>query len=64
MVKKAKIPMPKSRFLKVKCPKCKNEQVIFGCATTTVTCKECGEKLVVPTGGKASVSAKIIQVLS
>ncbi|MBN1159749.1 MAG: 30S ribosomal protein S27e [Candidatus Diapherotrites archaeon] len=64
MVKEAKVPMPKSRFLKVKCPKCKNEQVVFGCATTTVECKECGEKLSVPTGGKSNVIAKVLQVLS
>jgi len=64
MVKKEKIPMPKSRFLKVKCPRCKHELIIFGCATTLVKCSECGEKIVIPTGGKANITAKILQVLS
>ena len=54
---------PKSRFLKVQCPDCDNEQVIFGCASTTVRCMVCGTILAEPTGGKAKVSAHILEVL-
>jgi small subunit ribosomal protein S27e len=56
------IPRPKSKFLKVKC-KCKNEQIIFGSASTTVKCLVCGEPLAVPKGGAATVEAKVLEVL-
>jgi len=58
------IPMPKSRFLKVKCPKCKNEQIIFNKAATEVKCLVCGNILAKPTGGKSIIKAKILKVLT
>ena len=61
--RKILIPMPKSRFLLVKCPDCENEQVIFDHATTVVTCHMCGRVLARPTGGKAIVEAKVLKVL-
>ncbi|VVB90683.1 30S ribosomal protein S27e [uncultured archaeon] len=54
---------PKSRFLKVKCTDCENEQVIFGCASNTVSCLVCGRTLAEPSGGKAIVKTQIIEVL-
>jgi small subunit ribosomal protein S27e len=54
---------PKSRFLKVKCTDCENEQVIFGCASNAVTCLVCGRTLAEPSGGKAIVKTQIIEVL-
>jgi small subunit ribosomal protein S27e len=54
---------PKSRFLKVKCNDCENEQVIFGCASTPVTCLVCNRTLSEPTGGKAFVKTQIVEVL-
>lgn len=54
---------PKSRFLKVKCNDCENEQVIFGCASTNVNCQVCGRTLAEPTGGKAIIKTQIIEVL-
>ncbi|MBI5061325.1 MAG: 30S ribosomal protein S27e [Candidatus Aenigmarchaeota archaeon] len=54
--------MDKSKFLRVKCDKCKNEQIIFNKASTTVKCLVCGEILAVPTGGKAEIMTKIEQV--
>ncbi len=57
------IPKPKSKFLKVVCPKCKNEQIIFNKSSTLVKCLVCGTELAVPTGGKAKIKAKVIQVL-
>ncbi len=42
-----------SKFWKVKCEKCKNEQVVFSNATTKVVCLVCGEVLATPTGGQA-----------
>jgi len=58
------IPMPKSRFVKVVCPKCKNEQIIYNKAATIVRCLVCNNILAEPTGGKAKIHAKIVKVLS
>ena len=55
---------PKSRFIRVRCPKCKNEQVIFGSAKSHVKCLVCDTELAVPTGGKAKIKGKILEVLS
>ena len=53
---------PKSKFLKIRCSKCKKEKIIFGNAATKVVC-DCGEILVEPTGGKSKVRARILEVL-
>lgn len=53
----------KSKFLKVKCAKCKNEQVIFDAAASQVQCLVCKAPLAEPTGGKAKVVAKVIETL-
>jgi small subunit ribosomal protein S27e len=53
----------KSRFLKVKCNDCGNEQVIFGCAATNIKCIVCEKDIAVPTGGKTLVKTEILEVL-
>jgi small subunit ribosomal protein S27e len=57
------IPHPRSRFLRVKCVDCDNEQVIFGSATTAVKCHVCGRTLSEPRGGKAKILTKVVAVL-
>jgi len=57
------IKEPNSKFVKVRCNKCKNEQIIFGKASTKVECLVCGSVLSGPQGGKASIKAKILEVL-
>lgn len=57
------ILMPESKFLKVKCAKCRNEQIIFSKAAMQVKCLVCGKALAEPTGGIADIKAKVIQVL-
>ncbi len=52
-----------SKFVKVKCPKCNKEQVLFGKATTTVYCNECKNILAKPSGGKVKIRAKVLEVL-
>lgn len=52
-----------SKFIKIRCPKCKNEQIMFGKASTTVNCLVCGKVLAEPTGGKSRVKARILEVL-
>jgi len=53
----------RSKFVKVKCPDCENEQVIFNRASTHVDCIVCGSNLATPTGGKALIKAEIISEL-
>jgi small subunit ribosomal protein S27e len=53
----------KSKFLKVKCNDCENEQIIFGNATTRVDCTVCGRTLAEPSGGKAVIKTQILEVL-
>lgn len=56
--------MVKGKFVKVKCSKCKNEQVIFGKASSEVKCLICGTELIEASGGKAKIKAKVIEVLN
>ncbi len=44
-----------SEFIKIRCKKCKNEQMIFEKASTAVKCLVCGAALTEPTGGKAKL---------
>ncbi|GAB6286852.1 MAG: 30S ribosomal protein S27e [Methanoregula sp.] len=53
----------RSKFYKVKCPDCENEQTIFSKASTVVKCIVCGRDLAVPTGGKATIKAEILSEL-
>lgn len=57
--------MTKGKFLKVKC-KCGNEQIIFGSASSAVSCLVCKEALAQPTGARAKVveGARVLEVLS
>lgn len=54
----------KYRFIKVRCPGCKNDQTIFEGATTKVKCLICDALIVEPKGGKAEIKARIIEVLN
>ena len=57
------ILQPSSKFIKVRCPKCKNEQIMFGKASSSVKCLVCGKVLAEPTGGKSKIKARILEVL-
>ena len=52
-----------SKFIKVRCPKCKNEQTIFGKASTKIKCLVCDKVLADPTGGKSKIKSRILEVL-
>src|SRR5207244_3192902 len=56
-------PKPTSRFLRVKCEDCGNEQIVFDRAASTVLCQVCGATVAKPTGGKAVVRGEILGVL-
>ncbi|MBD3318283.1 30S ribosomal protein S27e [Candidatus Woesearchaeota archaeon] len=53
----------RSKFIRVRCPKCKNEQVMFGKAATKVLCLVCGRTLAESTGGKSKVKARVLELL-
>ena len=59
------VRQPNSRFLKVKCLDCENEQIIFGNATTEVKSLKCDKILAKPSGGKAKLEpiAREVEVL-
>jgi small subunit ribosomal protein S27e len=54
---------PDSKFIKVRCVKCKNEQVVFGKASSTIKCLVCGKELAEPSGGKTKIKARVLEVL-
>ena len=54
---------PNSKFVKVRCPKCKNEQIMFGKASSTIKCLVCEKTLADTSGGKSKVKARILEVL-
>jgi small subunit ribosomal protein S27e len=56
------IPKPRSSFIRVKCLKCGNEQIVFSHATNRVNCNVCGTELAEPSGGKAIIKGEIILV--
>jgi len=53
----------KSKFVKVRCAKCKNEQIVFGNASTVVRCLVCNKELSYPSGGKAKIAGRVLEVL-
>ena len=57
------IPVPRSRFILVRCPECGNEQPVFSHATFRVRCLVCGRVLAEPTGGKARILGQVVRVL-
>jgi small subunit ribosomal protein S27e len=58
-----KIKEPNSKFIKVRCNKCKNEQIIFGKPSTLVKCLVCNADLAEAAGGKGRIKARILEVL-
>ena len=56
------IPRPRSSFIRVKCLKCGNEQIVFSSAVNKVNCNVCGTELAEPSGGKARIKGETIVV--
>ena len=54
---------PVSKFIKVRCKDCENEQVLFNKTSTVVSCHICGSKLAIPSGGKAKIKGEILEVI-
>ncbi|MHA2357837.1 MAG: 30S ribosomal protein S27e [Candidatus Heimdallarchaeaceae archaeon] len=60
----SKVPYPTSKFLKVKCTSCKNEQIVFDSAKIVVKCNVCEAELTEPRGGKTKILGEIIEEVS
>jgi small subunit ribosomal protein S27e len=63
LVQRELIPKPQTNFLRVKCPKCGNEQVTFDRPSIPPHCTVCDELLAETTGGKAKLKAEVLQPL-
>lgn len=53
----------RSRFLRVKCDDCGNEQIIFDRSATIVKCLVCNRVLAEPRGGKAKIKTEILEIV-
>ena len=52
-----------NNFVKVKCPDCGAEQIVFKKAATKVLCNVCGSVLVTPKGGNVEISGEVLEVV-
>ena len=57
------IPRPRSKFLRVKCFECGNEQTIFSSTSNIVQCNVCEAVIAEPTGGKSKIHGEILEVM-
>lgn len=54
---------PTSKFIKVKCEDCGNEQNVFNKPASSVKCLVCGKTLVECTGGLGDVKSTVVSEL-
>lgn len=52
-----------SKFIKIKCEDCGNEQLSFSKPATPVKCHVCGSTLIRPTGGVGKVRGELLEVI-
>lgn len=52
-----------TKFVKVKCKDCENEQIVFSKAATRVSCNVCNAALVEPRGGHANLLGEVVAEL-
>ncbi|MBU7031575.1 MAG: 30S ribosomal protein S27e [Theionarchaea archaeon] len=52
-----------SKFLKIKCDDCGNEQIVFDRAAIPVRCLVCGKTVMEPKGGKGELKTRVLEVL-
>ncbi|WP_410765478.1 30S ribosomal protein S27e [Haloferax sp. DFSO60] len=50
-------------YYKVACPDCGNEQIVFGKASSVVSCAVCGTTLASPTGGNAEFHGEVVETV-
>lgn len=54
-------PEPSSKFNKVSCAECEEEQVVYSHATSKVACNSCGNVITQPTGSLAILNGKVLK---
>lgn len=52
-----------AKFVKIQCPDCNNQQILFMKCATKVPCQACGSTLATPTGGKCVLNGQIVEVV-
>ena len=57
------IPEPNSKFQKIKCSECEEEQIVYSHTTTVIKCNSCGNPIAQPTGSKAILFGKISETI-
>jgi small subunit ribosomal protein S27e len=60
---KKQVRNPKSKFLKIRCEKCKNEQIVFERSSRDIHCLICNETLGKSSGGKLKLNVRVMEVL-
>ncbi len=55
--------MEESKFLKIQCPRCGQEKIVFGKSSYEVKCLQCNYLITKSNGGKAKIRARIKEVL-
>ncbi|MCA1814720.1 MAG: 30S ribosomal protein S27e [Halobacteriales archaeon] len=53
-------PKTESKYRRVKCGDCGNEQILFLRAATAIKCQVCGATMAEPTGGLARLRGEIV----
>ena len=56
------IPRSGSSFVRVKCLKCGNEQIVFSSVSNRVNCNVCGIELAESSGGKSKIKGEIVAI--
>jgi len=59
----SRVPKPKTKFMKVKCAGCGNEQIIFSNASNDVKCLGCNNILAESMGGRVKLKSKVVKEL-
>jgi small subunit ribosomal protein S27e len=52
-----------SKFYKVRCKECGNEQIVFGRASSKIHCQACSSLIAEPTGGNVKIFGDVIKEL-
>jgi len=54
------IPEPNSKFQKISCKECGEQQVVFSHISTPVTCNACGNIIAKPMGAHAKIFGNVL----
>ena len=57
------IPRPKTRFFRLKCPGCGNEQNVFSAASTKVKCLVCNTPLAGTGASAIRLKTKVLRIM-